>query len=447
MTRIRRTAAFLSACFCFWTILNAQNNRGGSPGGPSDPGPRGGGPSAGAPLSGLTNRERAAFLAGQDVFTEENDVKGTLTGDPGLGPTFNLDSCGGCHAQPAVGGTSPATNPQIAVATRAGAGNRIPPFITLRGPVREARFVRNADGTPDGGVHGLFTITGRSDADGCNIPQPDFAAQLARNNVVFRIPTPVFGAGLIEAIDDTEIIANKNAGAAAKNALGISGRENRSGNDGSIMRFGWKAQNKSLFIFAAEAYNVEQGVSSDLFGHERGMANGCSFGPLPEDHVDVNENLFEDATGDVLQFTLFMKFLAPPARGAINESVTRGETLFSITGCAFCHTPSMRTGPNHTAALSYQTVNLYSDLLLHDMGTRLADGITQGNAGGREWRTAPLWGLGQRLFFLHDGRADNLLEAIAEHSSQGSEANAVISRYNALSTQEKQDVLNFLRSL
>ena len=153
-----------------------------------DPGVRGGSAGAGAPIAGLTKTELAFFNAGTGEFADEEDVA------DGLGPTMNLGSCGGCHLQPALGGTSPPVNPQVAFATLNGAANSVPSFITANGPVREARFVKNPDGTPDGGVHDLFTITRRSDAPGCMLAQPDFEKELARRNVIFRIPTPVFGA-------------------------------------------------------------------------------------------------------------------------------------------------------------------------------------------------------------------------------------------------------------
>src|SRR5437016_2372872 len=175
-----------------------------------DPGVRGGQAGAGGPIPGLTAAELAFFNAGLDAFNEVDSVSGTIPDTGlGLGPRFNLDSCAGCHAQPAVGGTSPFTNPQVAVATKAGAINTVPFFISVNGPVREARFKRNLDGTPDGGVHDLFTITGRSDAPGCVIAQPDFVTAAALQNLIFRIPTPLFGAGLIEAVEDRTIVANK----------------------------------------------------------------------------------------------------------------------------------------------------------------------------------------------------------------------------------------------
>ena len=145
------------------------------------------------------------------------------------------------------------------------------PFITLNGPVREARFKfavgpnGRITNTPDGGVHGLFTIQGRSDAAGCTLAQPDFQRMVEQNNISFRIPTPTFGEGLIESISEDTIMANQAAESAWARFLGISGHPNRSGNDGSITRFGWKAQNKSLTVFTGEAYNVEMGITNELF--------------------------------------------------------------------------------------------------------------------------------------------------------------------------------------
>src|SRR5579871_3672206 len=186
---LRATCALMTAAFVF-----AQ-----PPGGPPGPGgpPRGpqGTPPTGAPLPGLTQAEIATFREGLTRFREIDSVSGTEPGaaGTGLGPRFNSNSCVSCHAFPAPGGSSPAVNPQVNLATRFGAQNTIPAFIQSNGPVRIARFVHNADGSPDGGVHDLFVITGRGDATGCAIAQPDFSGALAQNNVIFRIPTPVFG--------------------------------------------------------------------------------------------------------------------------------------------------------------------------------------------------------------------------------------------------------------
>ena len=223
------------------------------------------------PLSGLSPDLQSFFNDAMVDFMEVDSVSGTISGEggAGLGPTFNGNSCAQCHAHPAVGGSSPASNPQVALANLDGAQNTVPSFITSDGPVREARFIRNPDGSPDGGVHGLFTIAGRTDAEGCALKQPDFAQQLAANNVIFRIPTPTFGLGLVEATPDSTLQANLAANRWIKSQLGIGGTLNTSGNDGTVTRFGWKAQNKSLMVFAGEAYNVEQGVSNEAFGNER----------------------------------------------------------------------------------------------------------------------------------------------------------------------------------
>jgi CxxC motif-containing protein (DUF1111 family) len=426
--------------------------------GAQDPGVRSGAASAGAPLSGLTQTELAFFQAGLDEFQDEDDV------EEGLGPTMNLNSCGGCHLQPAIGGTSPAVNPQFEFATTGTAGDRVPSFITANGPVREARFVKNPDGTPDGGVHALFTITGREGADGCVLAQPDFAAQQANHNVIFRIPTPVFGAGLIEQISDKAILSNQSSYASLKQVLGIrgranmvvsgntvSGQANNNGNDGTIARFGWKAQNKSLLLFSGEAYNVEMGITNELFQTERDETPTCQFATVPNTVINTNAQTPVDTLSAIEKFSMFMRFLAPPSPSPDTPggaaSIAKGRQAFTDIGCALCHTPSFTTGNSTVVALRYKPVNLFSDLLIHDMGVGLTDGVSQGQAGPREFRTAPLWGLGQRIFFLHDGRTSDLVEAILAHLSDGSEASGVVSKYNALLENQKDDLLNFLRSL
>ena len=442
--------------------------------GPVDPGVRSGAAGAGAPLPGLTADETAFFRDGFVKFADIEVVTGGTNN--GLGPRFNSNQCFSCHSQPAAGGSSPARNPEIAIATLNGAKNVVPWFITQNGPVREARFKRNPDGTNDGGVHDVFVITGRSDAAGCDIAQPNFlpagnplSGQGGNPNIIFRIPTPVFGAGLIEAISDSAILANMRANASLKTGLGISGHPNahlsgnanRSANDGTITRFGWKAQNKSLLMFASEAYNVEMGVTNQLFPQERDETPGCLFNATPEDTLNFTTTSTQPSNpntavlSDSEAFADFMRMLAPPTPAPDTPSTLNGRAVFAKIGCVHCHTPSFTTGKmiasgsstNPSAALSNQTVNLFSDLLVHHMGRGLADGITQGGAGPDEFRTAPLWGAGQRVFFLHDGRTSNLLEAIKAHSSRGSEANKVIGGFNRLKAREQQDIINFLRSL
>jgi CxxC motif-containing protein (DUF1111 family) len=415
-----------------------------------DPGVRKTAPGAGGTINGLTSDEKFLFDFLTSEFVQAHSVTGNLPNESGngLGPGYNANGCGVCHSFPAFGGSSPLLNPQIAQATLDGARNVVPSFLSLSGPVREARFVNNPDGSPDGGVHNLFTIQGRVDAPGCKLAQPDFAAELARNNVIFRIPTPMFGAGLIENIPDSAILAFKNADVATKNALGIFGRENRNGNDGTMTRFGWKAQNKSLMMFSGEAYNVEMGVTNDLFSNERNMVPGCNFNTQPEDHLLYENNIADGGgTSGMQHFATFGRLLAPPTPWPANASTQRGSANFNAIGCVRCHKQAYLTDTSDLAALSQQYANLYSDLLIHHMGTNLADGVTQGLAGPDDFRTAPLWGVGQRYYFLHDGRTSDLIQAILAHQSPGSEANKVIANYLALTEAQQQDLLNFLRSL
>jgi CxxC motif-containing protein (DUF1111 family) len=458
-----------------------------------DPGPRGGPSDAGGPYEKLGAEELNLYWASRDRFKEVDSVSGTIERGVGLGPTFNGNSCAGCHAQPAAGGSSPGprspqvsqlalkegrlalvpqTNPQVGLAKldRAPNGDQtVPPFLTADGPVRVARFITRPDGTLDGSVHDIYTIAGRIDASGCVLPQPDFAGEIERKNLAFRIPTPTFGGGLIEAVPDPVLLANLGAAAKQKHELGIVGRFNRTVNDGTISRFGWKAQNKSLLLFAAESYNVEQGVTSELFPDERDGAPGCQFNPIPEDTIKLQMPpgaTYQPSSfaSDVVNFGAFMRLLAPPKPATFSTSAAAGAELFNSVGCALCHSPTLTTGRSPFTGMSHIEIHPYSDFALHHMGPGLADHISQGLAAGDEFRTAPLWGVGQRIFFLHDGRTSNLVKAIEAHTSAdrncrtnslsgalneacGSEANGVLARFNALSISQKQNVIDFLRSL
>jgi CxxC motif-containing protein (DUF1111 family) len=485
-----------------------------------DPGVRGGTAGAGDPVPGLTPAQQLFFTAAQARF----EVVETVAA--GLGPGFNELSCAGCHIAPAVGGASPAVNPQVTDANTDGATNVIPSFVTANGPIREARFVLNADGTPDGGVHDLFSIQGRADAPGCVFAQPNFAAQLAANNVIFRIPINTFGDGLIEGTSDTTL-QNAVAAQATQNAsLGISGQFNLSGNTGNITRFGWKAQNASMLMFAGEAYNVEEGVTNQLFPDKRNPTASpqCTPNALPEDTVNTVDTInsvstVSDNNPDITNFALYMSLLAPPTpvvpitdlmagTGTASTASTTSTTASSTTstsasstmastvqmasvlpvaasssttsttsttssttatpsvtslsgglqaflnvGCGGCHLMNLTTGnlalidtttnPN----ISNLPIHPFSDYAVHNMGTGLADGVSQGNANGNQFKTTALWGVGQRNFLLHDGRTSDLMSAILQHSSSGSEANAVIAQFQLLSVTDQQNILNFLRSL
>ncbi len=484
----------------------------------SDPGPRSGTPGAGGTFAVLDNTNPAANTADLDFFAqallrfqEVDSVSGTIEDGSGLGPAFNNNSCAACHAQPAIGGSSPAANPQVAnnFGHLDGASNPADTskFLRASGPVREVRFVLNPDGSLDGGVHDVFTIAGRTDAPGCNLQQPNFDQAIANSNAIFRIPTPLFGAGLVEMTSDETLQLNLNATASRRAAFGIGGRFNTSGNDGTMTRFGWKAQNKSLLLFAGEAYNVEQGVTNEIFASDRFPAGtpasviaNCTFNGAPEDATNTinqqattvggvpNPNVgtmygtASELASDLVNFAAFARLLAPPAATTSSTSQLNGQKLFSTVGCALCHSPTLVTqspagGSNGPfPALQGVTFHPYSDFAIHHMGSTLADGVNQGAAGPDEFRTAPLWGVGQRLFFLHDGRTSDLMAAIQNHASPGhvcvvsqsfeqftvdgtedqpsshsqtcgSEANQVIQAFDNLSPSQQQDVLNFLRSL
>jgi CxxC motif-containing protein (DUF1111 family) len=452
------------------------------------------------PLPGLTTGEVNFFCAALARFETVDSVSGVVTPGTngqctpvdqghnasgstipcsetgvGLGPRFNGNSCAQCHAFPVVLAASPVTNPEVALATLDGATNTVPSFLSKEGPIREVRFI-DVPGTttPDGNVHNLFTIKGRVDASNamningnittCSLVQPDFSQT---SNLIFRIPLQTLGDGLVELIGDDNLENNHEM---LTPSMGVSGFFNVSGNDATFTRFGWKAQNKSLLIFSAEAYNVEQGVTNEGFPNHREIdnellnedINACLFTPLPEDTTNIERptpnsaSAPSDFSSDVVNFTTAMRFSAPPARQNARfsaASLSNGQAVFDRIGCNLCHsdnstgqlvTVAKTTHPSHQGG---QAVLAFSDFAVHDMGVKLQDQVTQGLADGRHFRSAPLWGLGSRIFLLHDGRTQGLVAAIEDHQSDGSEANTVINNFLLLSSTDQQDLLNFLRSL
>lgn len=486
-----------------------------------DPGVRKGPPGGGTPLDGLTTNELALFNEGQQraiqleaVCDDCSDVElgsfidpllgklVTKTNSAGLGTRFNGDQCLSCHNQPALGGSGGfmVPNPQDPpnrqrapenpmfdlIPHRKGGTNKVPSFLQQYGPIREVRFAEKSDGSPDGGVHQLFTVVGRSDIfpvgqqNTCDIsvlPPTDFESQLKKDNLRFRIPLQLFGLGILDGIQDGEILGRHNEFETIRLQLGIQGVPNRSGNDGTITRFGWKAQNKSIAMFSGEAYNVEMGVTNDLFTQATDEAPLCTADKSEPNDItrtdpddSRNQSMFNPMheVPDWLMFALYMRFLDAPKPVELSHHAKRGQQLFGTdpsnpgVGCVGCHTATMVTpARSETQALQNLTVHPYTDLLVHHMGKGLADDITQGAATGDMFRTTPLWGAGQRIFFLHDGRTSDLLEAIQTHASNAncddrhhdqacygpSEANTVIRQFNALSKEDKQAILDFLRSL
>lgn len=364
----------------------------------------------GGALPGLTAAQRAVFANGFEAFAQRETV------DSGLGPIFNDVSCIACHIAPAPGGGSRRTVTRFGRTTN-GTFN---PLEHLGGSLLQDRAIR-----------------------------PDLRETIpAEANVVARrITTPLFGAGLIEAIPDAAIRA---LAATPNKPDGVKGRVSTvvditTGTE-RVGRFGWKAQQATLLAFSADAYANEMGVTNRFF-----RADNAPNGDLTRldraDRILDPEDEVDPATGkaDIDRAADYMRLLAAPARsGATDSSAVRaGQSVFSAISCTACHTPLLRTGASSVAALANQPVPLYSDLLLHDMGS-LGDGIAQGSAGPREMRTAPLWGLGRRNAYLHDGRAVTLDAAIRAHDGEGAKAAA---RYAALAGPQQQQLIAFLRSL
>ena len=363
----------------------------------------------GSPLPGISAREFELFRLGLD------DFKAVETPEDGLGPAFNGTSCAVCHSVPAVGGISTVTE--------------------VRGGYRDenGKFSELLGGT----LYHLFSIPPHT----C---QPQIPAEA--NVIAKRGPIPLFGAGLVEAIPDDAIIALEDP--TDRNGDGIKGRAARivdiATGQNRIGRFGWKSQQATLLAFSGDAYRNEMGITNDLFPDE--FALGISPEQMklcspPKKGVEDVRNRRTQLRG-IDNFTNFMRFLAPIERGRIDDSVRTGEDIVRVAGCSSCHTPSLMTAPSQNPVFDRKVVPLYSDLLLHDVGT--GDGIEQAEAAANEIRTPALWGLRFRRPLLHDGSAATIEDAIMRH---GAEATSVINRYNDLSKGDKTHLMNFLKSL
>jgi CxxC motif-containing protein (DUF1111 family) len=358
----------------------------------------------GGPLPGLSPGELVRFEAGASLFSK---VHGP---EDGLGPVFNGRSCVECHALPAPGGADK-TRSHLIVRIGREFGDSYDDLVDLGGPVLSRHSVASL-------------------LPGCNVEgekKPRAATAVSE-----RQPPSLFGLGLVAAIPDETL----QALAAAQQAGGeVAGRINRV--DGAVGRFGSKAQFPTLDAFIADALRNELGITNPLLPDEKASVRAA--GPACDLRPDA-----EDDGSAVAMLTDFVAMTAPPPRGPIGPAERRGAAIFHEVGCASCHTPTLRTGPSPIAALAHQDVPLYSDLLIHDMGEYLADGVRQGEAGGTEWRTAPLWGLGRRLWFLHDGRATDLRTAIELHNGEAKDSR---DRLFERKRDDLQDVLTFLRSL
>jgi CxxC motif-containing protein (DUF1111 family) len=340
------------------------------------------------------------------------------TAATGLGPIFNNVSCVACHSAAAPGGASATTVTRFGETTN----GVFDPLTALDGTLLHAKAIAPAL---------LEKVPSQA------------------NVTTLRLTTPLFGAGLIEAIPDATIEAN----AAAAKAFAVGGRvavvTDVATGETRVGRFGWKAQHATLLSFSGDALNNEIGITNRLFpkaaapdGNETLLAEFVS----PSAPIEDQPN--SAGLSEIDRVANFMRLLAPPpgstpATAAGVAAAAAGKTLFNSLSCASCHTPTMNTGPNSSAALANKDVALYSDLLLHDMGS-LGDGIAQGDASTSEIRTSPLWGLSARPRYLHDGRAATVTEAIVAHAGQGALAKT---EWNQLSNTQQSELLAFLSTL
>lgn len=361
----------------------------------------------GDPLPGLTADQLSKFTAGLDEF--EN----VETPETGLGPIFNNVSCVSCHSAAATGGSS---------------------------TLLVTRFGRLTNGTFDP----LAELGGSLLQEFAIDPAALETVPPEANIIAHRQSTALFGLGLIEAIPDATILA----GAARKKPDGISGHASTltdvTTGKPRVGRFGWKAQQATLLAFAGDAYVNEMGITNRFFPHENAPNGNAALLAQFDSFIDPEDEL-DPVTqkADIDKAADFMRLLAPPPREPMTPGIRVGAMVFNQLGCAACHTPTMLTGFDPVRSLSRKPVDLFSDLLLHDMG-KLGDGIEQGAAGQREMKTAPLWGLRASAPYLHDGRAATVTDAILGHEGEGAISR---DRFNQLKPELRERLLEFLHTI
>jgi CxxC motif-containing protein (DUF1111 family) len=366
------------------------------------------------PVEGLSPAELAAFVRGDVEFGRR------FSAATGLGPIFNDVSCAACHSGDGRG------RPENALA-------RI--------------------GSPDDGMY--------SSLGGPQIQDRAIPGALAESMphgvpVSLRLPPPVFGAGLIEAVPEAEILSRADPN--DTDGDGISGRPNwvtpphwvpqtepGAGSALRIGRFGRKAQTSSILQQTVEAYLQDMGITTAYLPVE----NRNPMAGHPYDGADIVADP-EVSAGTVFAVVNYLRLLAPPAPGAPNATRDRGSVVFNDIGCATCHVPVLHTGQATAAALTNKPVGLYSDLLLHDMGDALADQRPDGQANGREWRTTPLWGmrlirqfLNGEVFLMHDGRARTIDEAVLLHAGEAQRSRNL---FEALNAADRAALIEFVGS-
>ncbi len=407
----------------------------------------------GFPLPTLDAAQRRAFSVGNSFFRQNwVAAPASASARDGLGPLFNAASCSTCHMKDGRGAPPTAFEDAegllIRLGVRTADGRDVPHPIYggqlqdrgVRGLAGEAQVVLEeelvsgefADGTPFTLARPIYRFEAWADGH----PGGDLT-------IGPRVGQQLIGVGLLEAIPTTSLM--RLADPHDEDGDGISGRAHVLA-DGRVGRFGWKAEQPTIRDQVAAAFAGDLGITSPRFPHDDVTdAQRERIGPEPGEQPEIDDRKLD-------RIAFYCATLAVPAqRDPGNDAVRRGELLFDRMGCAACHVPTQRTGPEALVdALADVTFRPYTDLLLHDMGEELADGTRPGDAGPTEWRTPPLWGIG--LFetvnghtrYLHDGRARNLAEAVLWH---GGEAQAAREAFRGAPPADRTDLLAFLQSL
>jgi CxxC motif-containing protein (DUF1111 family) len=374
---------------------------------------------------------------------------------PGLGPVFNSVSCANCHVADGRGRPPGANEPMISMLMRISIAGTDPHGGPAPVPGFGTQLQQRAiiGRQPEADVLIAWTEIPGQYADGTpySLRMPTYSLQNAYTTMPAgvmlspRMAPPVFGLGLLEAVDESTLL--QAADEFDSDGDGISGRPNYVWNlethQLSIGRFGWKSGAPSLMQQSASAYAEDMGITNYLFPQE-----SCFGQPQYDglnDETEITDSLLFAAS-------FYVRTLAVPARRNLEDpQVIRGKQLFIAANCSGCHTPRLKTGTVvGFAPVSSQTIFPYSDLLLHDMGTDLADNRPDFLASGNEWRTAPLWGIGLtqtvngHSYYMHDGRARSLEEAILWH---GGEATNSRSQFVSMPATDRAALIAFLQSL
>ena len=416
------------------------------------------GPNAfGMPLANISRLNRRAHVVGNSFFNKNWVFSpSSTTARDGLGPLFHARSCSSCHVKDGRGAPTNNSSTSVGLLFRLGVPGKSSgdPVLGVQLATKAAPGIE-----PEGTVNVRYEEkeVGFDNLKTASLRKPKY--ELIANDhygkphaeIQFgpRIAQQLVGVGLLEAVTDKTILANADPN--DEDGDGISGKPNFIFNPESkkreLGRFGWKANEANLRTQTASAFLRDMGITSpihpieDFTKPQKEKINVTLIANPP----DIDDSKFE-------RVVTYLRTLAPPAqRNANDPSVKRGDILFNKIGCSNCHIPTLRTG-SITAIdeLKNQSIKPYTDLLLHDMGEGLADGLKDSLASGSEWRTPPLWGIGLtktvngNTFFLHDGRARSIEEAILWHGGEGSESRK---NYSSLSFDEKNDLLNFINSL